>query len=647
MDTLEFGSTLKRSFSDWNYDVEPVDSNGRHKRYQSSISRKPASAKLDETVLRILCPVTKTGGIIGKGGSIIKSIREDTGAMIRIEDAMPGADVRVVTITARAVLAVQKAEDGISKVLSPEEANENDKGINEKKVENAGKKENEELKEFKTSPAQEALLRVYLRIVEIEGTQNIDQKDSLARTTAKLLVPASQVGCVLGKKGKIIEQMREETGAQIRILSSDQIPGFAASTDEVVQIMGELEAVKKAIYAISFRLQENPPKFQGHTGLEASPATPGGIQTGSSFGLHVEESAIGGLATYGSDRNARASDPFYYRGDEVSFRILCPKAKIGSIIGKGGSIVNNIREETGAKIRIDVSGPESDERVVFITAVEHMDETLSKAQAALMQVHSKIIDPGPDKDAIVTTKLVVPSDQVGCLIGKGGSIIAEMRKATRANIRIYGKDKLPPGATESDELVQIVGDIEVSHAALMRIAVQLRNNLFHGKYGEKFRAAVDYVGGSANHFEHQRSNEFVSPRRPFSSLSDVSPRGSSRINANLVPVPSPWHSQGRRGRSFSDHDLHSGHDNAEDLIRSNSSIVNFTKVEVVIPDRHIGSIIGHSGTNLANIRQISGAKVTLHERKPGAIGWTVEIYGTSDQTHAAQRLIQAFILNEQ
>lgn len=62
---------------------------------------------------------------------------------------------------------------------------------------------------------------------------------------------------------------------------------------------------------------------------------------------------------------------------------------------------------------------------------------------------------GGDKDGIVTTRLLVPTNQIGCLLGKGGSIIEDMRRATRANIRILPKDTLPRCALESDELVQV------------------------------------------------------------------------------------------------------------------------------------------------------------------------------------------------
>ena len=58
-------------------------------------------------------------------------------------------------------------------------------------------------------------------------------------------------------------------------------------------------------------------------------------------------------------------------------------------------------------------------------------------------------------DSVVTTRLLVPSSRIGCLIGKGGAIISEMRSVTRANIRILSKENLPRVASEDDEMVQV------------------------------------------------------------------------------------------------------------------------------------------------------------------------------------------------
>ena len=76
--------------------------------------------------------------------------------------------------------------------------------------------------------AQEAVFKVHARISEIE-----EEEDPV---NVRLLVPKSHIGCLLGKGGKIIEQMRKEFGAQIRILPKEQHPPCAAPADELVQV---------------------------------------------------------------------------------------------------------------------------------------------------------------------------------------------------------------------------------------------------------------------------------------------------------------------------------------------------------------------------------------------------------------------------
>lgn len=87
--------------------------------------------------------------------------------------------------------------------------------------------------------------------------------------------------------------------------------------------------------------------------------------------------------------------------------------------------------------------------------MQHPDDRISAAQDAVLRVLSRIAKAIPDsKEKGVTAKLLVSSNQIGCLLGKGGSIIAEMRKVTGAYIRILGKDQIPKVASEN-EVVQV------------------------------------------------------------------------------------------------------------------------------------------------------------------------------------------------
>ncbi|KAF5945370.1 hypothetical protein HYC85_015598 [Camellia sinensis] len=81
-------------------------------------------------------------------------------------------------------------------------------------------------------------------------------------------------------------------------------------------------------------------------------------------------------------------------------------------------------------------------------------------------------------DSVITTRLLVLSSRIGCLIGKGGSIITEMRNATRASIRILSKENLPKVALEDEEMVQITGDLNVASNALLQVTLRLKANIF-------------------------------------------------------------------------------------------------------------------------------------------------------------------------
>lgn len=75
-----------------------------------------------------------------------------------------------------------------------------------------------------------------------------------------------------------------------------------------------------------------------------------------------------------------------------------------------------------------------------------------------MLVFSRSVEAGVEgskKESSVTARLVVPSNQVGCLIGKGGAIVSEMRKATGTSIRIIGNGQVPKCASDNDQVVQV------------------------------------------------------------------------------------------------------------------------------------------------------------------------------------------------
>lgn len=69
------------------------------------------------------------------------------------------------------------------------------------------------------------------------------------------------------------------------------------------------------------------------------------------------------------------------------------------------------------------------------------------AQEALLHIQTRIADIVPEKENIITTRLIVQSDEIGSL--------AELGKISGANVEILPKERRPAGVSTNDEIVQV------------------------------------------------------------------------------------------------------------------------------------------------------------------------------------------------
>ncbi|KAL4589333.1 hypothetical protein LXL04_002239 [Taraxacum kok-saghyz] len=582
-----------------------------------------ASLKLSsgETLFRILCPSAKTGGVIGKGGAIIRQFREETGAKIRIDDYTHGSEERVIVIVAE---CTHKNKDIPN--------NNNDDSNSEE----SGNSNCEE------SPAQKALIRIFERILRVDEERSKMSKEESDNgednstegsggvpqgpVVCRMLAASNQIGCVLGRGGKIIEKIRQESGAQVRVLPKDQLPECASPGDELIQMAGKFSAVKKALLYVSTCLQENPRAADAATSNR--PMMPHGYgPEGPGNHHHHHRMAM---------------------EEEVVFRLLCQFDKVGSLIGKGGSIRRALQSETGASIKIADSAPESDERVVVISAREAffwdvtqgLDQRHSPAQDAVLRVHNRLAEIGFESGAAIVARLLVHSRQIGCLWGKGGSIISEMRRGTGASIQIFPSEQVTKYGMPNDEVVQVAGGLQSVQDALFQITGRLRETFFPvkpyypnhvGPHQEMrppppFRPRHDHLyepppyGHDGHGHGHGHGYGPYHDRGPY-------PYGNERSGYRQSP-PGRWTSQNNRY-------------NQGEVGESEGGSVS---VEIMVPQSLLGYIYGENNSNLDQIKQISGAQVAINDSKDGG---RVVLSGTSDETHSAQCLLHAFILCEQ
>jgi len=494
MDGLMYSATGKRTRAESQYG----ETNDRNKKpnFSSTSSgtrrgREPALPGADSTVYRILCPGTLIGSVIGKGGRVINSLRKETRSIIQVADGIPGAD----------------REQVISIYSSPVNDNGNAEATH-------------------VCPAQDALLKLHSVIVAgiLDHADNPEKKQVI---NARLLVPTSQIGSLIGKGGINIQKMRKDSGAQIQILPKEQLSASTAfimtSVDELVQISGDATAVNKALSTVSTFLHEHPPKekilnwnnnnnnnvLAVHANQRSLLPQPNYLPEGNGnsvfaspiqvgFGSHMAGLGLGG---YGSGAGSAWPLNNYSRPDylpiivpdcnkgpseEFTIRILCPNNKIGGVIGKGGNIIESMRKETRASIKVEdaatTEGDPDQERVIVVSTTEFAHDRVSPTLEAILQLQGKS-SSGKENLAgagiVICTRLLVPSRHIGCLLGKGGNIINEMRKKTGADIRVFPKEDRPKYASEKElELVQISGEDGVTRDALIQVVTRLRERVF-------------------------------------------------------------------------------------------------------------------------------------------------------------------------
>uniref|UniRef100_A0A8C4QHB8 Zgc:110045 n=1 Tax=Eptatretus burgeri TaxID=7764 RepID=A0A8C4QHB8_EPTBU len=135
--------------------------------------------------------------------------------------------------------------------------------------------------------------------------------------TLRLLMHGKMVGSIIGRKGDTVKKMREESGARI-IISEGSCP------ERIVTITGPTDAIFKAFSMITNKFEEDISTAMANSLMPSRPP--------------------------------------------VTLRLVVPASQCGSIIGKGGLKVKEIRESTGAQVQ--VAGdmlPSSTERAVTIS----------------------------------------------------------------------------------------------------------------------------------------------------------------------------------------------------------------------------------------------------------------------------------------
>lgn len=224
------------------------------------LAAAPVDGVKDGEKVKLAVPSAVCGGIIGKGGSTIRSYVEDSGANIKLsgQDAMtPGVNERIITITgtleqqlrAVALIINKMSEDPNFPMHSSSLLSYPPAGAAVASGVGVG--------------MQSAFPAVGMMGAPM-GAPGLPMAapgpPSTVETQVTVAVPDEHIGAIVGRSGRYISEMQQVSGVRIKISDRDDfVPG---TRNRKILLTGSLEAVQIAQFLISQKVQQSAAELQ-------------------------------------------------------------------------------------------------------------------------------------------------------------------------------------------------------------------------------------------------------------------------------------------------------------------------------------------------------------------------------------------------
>lgn len=292
-------------------------------------------------------------------------------------------------------------------------------------------------------------------------------------TAIRLLISHNLMGTVIGRQGLKIKHIQDVSGARM-VASKDMLP---QSTERVVEVQGTTEAIRVAVYEIAQCLLEDWERGQGtvlyhpgHTegagvlaaggagGLQPQGARRGGAVGGAAAGGYLAGAMTGLSLTSGAGGSAGASG---FSQQRRSFN----NGATGGYFASAGAPSSRKPRLAGSAIDGDAAAADAADASAVVTPGGSLSAAATSPSGGPPPA---VVD---STNNMRTQNISIPADMVGCIIGKGGSKITEIRRLSGSRISIAKVAHDDSG----ERMFSIRGTPEANEKALFLLYTQLES----------------------------------------------------------------------------------------------------------------------------------------------------------------------------
>lgn len=307
------------------------------------------------------------------------------------------------------------------------------------------------------------------------ATDEVKAEEGGETQELRILIDNNQVGGIIGKAGSNVTQVREEAGIFLSILKAEN-----NVTERVMVLKGQYEQLVKGIHMIANLLIEADAKFKDTANMQEG---------------------------------------------QTKLRLLVHRHAVGAVIGKGGAVIKETQQETGARVQVSNDPlPQSTEKTVTISGtpmaihqatmrvlgqlrenplrsgtksypyVPGVASFMAQSPFGVPQQSYAQFNPyglqqqqapglpfgadfgggggggggGGMANAAAhanTQKIAIPTICAGCVIGKGGAVIRDLRAQSGTNISIADAEPTNP----NERVVTLTGTPQGIQTAIFLI----------------------------------------------------------------------------------------------------------------------------------------------------------------------------------